>query len=87
MQLNDRVLAIADRKFQKKYTTRNNFDRNRTKVEESALLRGGPTPLGDEESFDKDVALYAFSSPQSKGNLNPLFMNTRAFNVSTTDYK
>ena len=88
MHLNERVLAVADTKFQKKYTKRNNFDAKRTKEEESAaILRGGPTPLGDDETFDRDVAAYAFNSPQANSNLNSLFMNTRAFNVSTNDYK
>lgn len=43
--------------------------------------------MGDDETFDKDVAVYAFNSPETQGSANPLFMNTRAFNVSTQDYK
>ena len=42
---------------------------------------------GDDEMFDKYMALYAYNSPETKSKANPLFMNTRQFNVSTQDYK
>lgn len=86
MQLNERELAIPDKKFQKRYTKKNHFAKKK-RNEEEINVGSGPSPLGDDENFDKDVAIYAFNSPEARTSSNPLFMNTRAFNVSTTDYK
>lgn len=40
----------------------------------------------DEELFDKDLAVLQMSTPVADGNLNPLFMNTRQFNMTTVEH-
>ncbi len=43
--------------------------------------------LDGEAVFDQDLAGYAFASPTSKASLNPMFMNTKSFNIATVDYR
>ena len=43
-------------------------------------------PKIDEELFDKDLAIIQMSTPDNSNNLNPLFMNTRQFNMTTVEH-
>ena len=51
------------------------------------MLANNQPSFDDDEEFDKYIAEYAMNSPETKSKPNPLFMNTRQFNVSTQDYK
>ena len=84
--LNARELAQPSLKFKKLYGQANHFRanantlRNEDAANKSALADDG-------ELFDKEMAMYAMHSPQAKQSLNPLFQNTKQFNVSTLDYR
>ena len=86
MQLNERVLSIPDKKFIKRYTKKNNFDGKKADGDDP-LAGARPSAAGDDETFDKEVAVYAFNSPESKASLNPLFLNTKSFNMTTNEYR
>lgn len=85
--MHERVIPIPDIKFQKRFTKKNHFIKKNGGDAPYADQRPSPGLGSDEEVFDKEVAQYAYNSPESKASLNPLFMNTRSFNISTTDYK
>lgn len=50
-------------------------------------MANAPSSIEEDEAFDKYMAVYAYNSPENKSKANPLFMNTRQFNISTQDYK
>ena len=52
-----------------------------------AQMTKGGAKIEDEEVFDRHMAVMQISSPSAETNLNPLFMNTKYFNMKTAEYK
>ena len=73
-------MKVADLKFQKKLLKTNNF---RPSVTDNSQLKRLDS---DEEIFDPGAAQTKVLSDENQINLNPLFLNTKAFDVSTKEY-
>ena len=84
MLLNNRALGVPHRKFQRRFAKKNHFLQAPT--DEYAAIKMSDE-LDGEAVFDQDLAGYAFASPTSKASLNPMFMNTKSFNIATVDYR
>ena len=82
--LNNRSMKFPHSKIQKKFGKLNHFGNK--KSSRTGLIAEAEALDLDEEKFDKDIAVVAFTSPRSKLNLNPMFLDTRQFNKTTVDY-
>lgn len=77
--INGRELRLADPKFQRKIG-KMHYAKS---PKEHTQATGHDT---DEDTFDKDLAAVLMRSDNMKQGLNPLFMDTRKFNMTSVEH-
>ena len=82
-----REVRPADQKYLKRFGNKNNF---RAKTRQASMPENevkGSLDMSIEEKFDRHQNVKKLTSNEIKDHLNPLFMNTKAFDQTTKDYE